>query len=460
MMPHEFAAWARTAKESLDVTDVVVEAARKTCTLVGKLRVTDDHFTMELARPAGVRLPGAENDDDRAISWSLRGQINGVLSFSCRAVLVNWDYFWDLEGSSRFEATSIAVTFPREVKRVTTDIYRYFAFLPGVKLLGTNVKTETTTVNDFLGESKSCHLDTLKGGNEQWEFGLVQRDNDVAVHARYKDGSAATEEQARRLFRGFLFAFSFTHGVEVWPQHSKFSQGKYIIEEVVTPVREYPKTHHPFLFPKHCVLARNLLTALVKGTEFFFRDDQFTRDIERLFWLARLATTGQAPVDVGTLTLCSVLEGFIDLTYDHLRLDSVPTPNLGELRQFDESKAKVVTFIEQQSEWPPSVRNRLCGVLAGAKSVRFADRCKAVAAHLSVPWDGVMDVALQVWHRERNPLAHGGRVYADHEDDLLKSVRNQSCLACAINILFAKLCGYTGLAMRSTVEEGKTDIQI
>lgn len=469
MIASEFALYARTGGESLRISDVTVEAGCQTCNVDGKLRIADDSFELELNIPAGVTLPGVTGCEIEQDSWQVRGQIEEDLRFSCTAGLVSWNPFPGIASRVSLLATSLTVDehvgsrAPIGVQDATHDenlpLFRSFALLPNLKLLGANCGTHVTRVNGFLGESWSRHIDTLKGETEAWEFGLIPAGEDLTIHLHHKKGFPATEDTVRRDFRGLLSAISFTHGVQAWPQHFQLWRGDRKLEDAITPARKLSKTNHPFLFPKHCVNASDLVCALTKVTLFLSRDDEFAREIERLIFLARLAGTGDTPMDVGTLSLCAVFQGFVDRIFEHFQLESKVMGNSKELGEFAQAKSDLIEHVRKLQGFSPSVIERLQGCLGGRDSIRLKEKFRAVVDQLGLPWDGVMEVAFKVWDEERSPLAHGARVRSESDEDLRTSWRNQSCLACAINILFAKLCGYSGVAMYSTVEE-KTDIRI
>ena len=469
MIASEFALYARTGGESLRISDVTVAAGGQTCHVDGKLRIADDSFELELNTPAAVTFPGVDGYEREEDSWQVRGLIEEDLRFSCTACLVSWNPFPGIAGRARLLATSLTVDehvrsqTPIGAQDATQSedlpLFRSFGLLPNLKLLGANCGTHVTKVNDFLGKNWSSHIDTLKGETAAWEFGLVPEGEDLTVHLHHKKGFPANEDMARRDFRGLLSAISFTHGVQAWPQHFQLWRGNRKLEDSITPARKLPKSSHPFLFHRHCVIASDLVCALTRVTLFLSQDDEFAREIERLIFLARLAGTGDTPLDVGTLSLCAIFQGFVDRTFEHFQLEWKVMSNSKELREFAQAKSDLIGHVKKLQGFSPSVIERLQSCLGGRDSIRLKEKFRAVVDHLGLPWNGVMEVAFKVWDEERSPLAHGARVRSESDEDLRASWRNQSCLACAINILFAKLCGYSGVAMYSTVEE-KTDICI
>ncbi len=469
MIAKEFASYARTGGESLRISDVTVEAGCQTRQLDGKLQILDGYFVIELNVPAGVMLPGVDGYGTSQNSWRLRGWIEENVVFSCTSILESWNPFPEIAGSARFLATSLIISddISEQPNDRTQGVapnedlssFRCFAILPDFQLLGANCSTHVTKLNDFLGESRSHRTDTLKGDAGAWEFGLIPCERDLAVHLRYKKGFPANEQTARRAFWGLLSAISFTHGVQVWPQHFQLWHGNRKLEEIVTPARKFLKTNHPFLFQRHCVVATDLVCALTKVALFLSQDNAFTKEIERLMFLARLSGTEDTPIDVGTLSLCAVFEGLVDQTFDFFQLGNALLDKDKELKEFAQAKTKLVEYTSKLEGFSPATIERLQGGLAWMNPIRLKDKFRAVVDQFGLPWDGVMGIALKVWDEERGRLAHGARVRSECDEDLRASWRNQSRLGCAINILFAKLCGYGGVAMYSTVEE-KTDIRI
>jgi hypothetical protein len=109
-----------------------------------------------------------------------------------------------------------------------------FARLVNYKPLWCNSYSETVYENDFLGKSSSTLRDTLRGAFDEFEYALVERDEDCDVHLRLKEGAVISPCVFRNTFSALLRAVAFVHGQHAWPQWERVKTDSRVLHELAS----------------------------------------------------------------------------------------------------------------------------------------------------------------------------------------------------------------------------------
>jgi hypothetical protein len=323
--------------------------------------------------------------------------------------------------------------------------YWGYAYLEGNKPIWKNAGTNTKSVNDFLGDSSHSARDTFMGKFDEFEFALIRADDDCKAYFRTRDGSTVSETAFISAFASFRRAIAFVQGREAWPQHIRITRGFTTIQEDVYPHRVLPSTQWRFLNQTGCANGADLEQAIVLATKFFLRGDVISETVQRALYLCRQSSLRVTPLDVGTLSLCAVFEGLVIAIHRHLAGADLTD----EAREFEAAKAELLMLARKREGEGASSFSRLVGLLGAAKPYRPKDALQWLVKHLNLRWEPEMKEVLVAWQSERHTLAHG-----DEPDDSSGDRMTQQCrLAGGINLIIARLMGYTGLAIFSALED-------
>lgn len=462
MKSDEFAKWARGGAEPLRVDDISIATPSGTFDGRGTLRIDKEHFVLKVTLNNSARLPEVHGTYRREQFWKICGRIDDRLPFSAEGLSAerstHHGHYAVEQATFDLDTLSFVTEHTRTRDRETTEAlapadgddtcessaFWGCAYLEGHKPAWTNAGTNTKETNDFLGDSSRQASDTFMGEFDDFEFAMVRVDKDCEAYLRTKKGIGVNAAVFRTTFDAFRTAIAFIHGREAWPQHTIIKQGFDTLQDDVHPHRELASTSWRLLSETACANGADLRLALVSATKFFLRGDAVSELVQRTLYLCRQSSLRVAPLDVGTLSLCAVFEGLVTGLHRNLAApDGTP-----EAVAFNTAKAELLTLARQrESEGVPGF-SRLVGLLSSAKPYRAKDALQWLASHLGLRWETEMTDALAAWTSERHALAHG----SEPEEDSCDRMTNQSRLAGAINLIVARLVGYTGLAIFSAVE--------
>ena len=463
MKTDEFAKWAHGAGETLRVDEIEVVTPEAIFGGHGTLRCEDEQFVLKMTLHGSQKLPQVQGTYTREQFWEIRGRIDDKLPFSAEGLAgdrsSHWGHYAVDQATFHFGHLSfsteqtrtrereLAELVTRESNRDDNKPYSYwgYAYLEGNKPIWKNAGTNTKTVNDFLGDSSHSAHDTFMGKFDDFEFALIRADDDCKAYLRTRDGSTVSETAFISAFASFRHAIAFVQGRETWPQHIQITRGFTTILEDVCPHRELASTQWRLLNQTGCANGADLEQAIVLATKFFLRGDAISKIVQRALYLCRQSSLKVTPLDVGTLSLCAVFEGLVTAIHRHL----AGTDPTDEARAFEAAKAELLVLARKREGEGASSFSRLVGLLGAAKPYRPKDALQWLVEHLSLRWEPEMKEVLAAWQTERHALAHG----AEPDDSSGDRMTQQSRLAGGINLITARLMGYTGLAIFSALED-------
>ena len=167
---------------------------------------------------------------------------------------------------------------------------------------------------------------------------MIRVEKNSEVYLRTKEGSRVNEEEFRATVAALRTAIAFVHGREAWPQHITIKHGFHTIQDDVHPPRELESTPWSLLSERACANGADLGLALVSATKFFLRNDSISELVQRTLYLCRQSSLRVAPLDVGTLSMCAVLEGLVATLHRCLAAPGATPDAAG----FDAAKAELV----------------------------------------------------------------------------------------------------------------------
>lgn len=463
MKIEEFASWARRGGEPLRVDGISIATTNGIFNGRGTLKVAGEELLLKVTLNDS-QLPDLESGRyyTREEFWSISGRIEDRLPFQAAGLSAerstHHGHFTVQEASFHLSHLSFVTDQSRAMEDTTaaffatnreseeTSDFWGRAFLEGHKPLWTNEKSVTKTCNGYLGDCLVEHKsDTYKGEFEDFEFAMIRVEKDTEVYLRTKKGSSVDEGEFRATFEAYRKAIAFTHGREAWPQHITIKRGFRTVQDDIYPPRKLAKTPWCLLSERTCANGSDLGLALVAATKFFLRADDLSKLVLRSLYLCRQSSLRVAPLDVGTLSLCAVLEGLVMSLHRQLLVSDAT----GEAIAFENAKDWLIRMARRcESRKLPGFK-RLVGILSSARPYRMKEAFERLADHLDLPWEPEMKDALAAWSAERNALAHGGAPEEGSCDRMAK----QSRLAGAVNLIVARLIGYYGLAVFSAIEE-------
>ena len=314
-----------------------------------------------------------------------------------------------------------------------------------------NARTTKTVTNDFLGAKRSWYADTFIDRAKDYDFALIQKDEDLEVQFRSKAKFRSKgEADDQRRFRALLNAVGFTHGFQPWPfRISHWRDGKKVSDRITAPRPVRSSIHAPFdrgLGRSLRISRKGVSNSPIRlAARFFESGTDTSKQLSHLLFLTRAGSADFVDPRVRTLALCSLFEGIIDLLFDALDLEKElrrADPGFGDyIRQRDKLCARLLKFSARRN----LALRRLAGSLEHAKAFRVKDKFKALCNHFHLTYSPNMKKHFDSWSAKRNPLSHG------RWDSELEDFIHEARIAGAINILVLKLMGYSGKVRAVTV---------
>lgn len=515
MTADEFAKYARShTSESLRVDEVIVRARKDSFYMNGSLRIVDETFVLDLTqrepqpqrqsiwsslwemlrrlfarRPSPSRdLPHVGGFVGASQFWEITGVIENALRFRCRTIPSSHTLsVGDVSTTgARFELDRISLTsdaltheqtaallekidaspkdrdgnfqesviVPAEEVGPPSDdiVYEFVALIPGVEPVWSDQFTTVVKTNAYLGETKHWDRDTIMGSAADVEFSLIKRDSDMEVHMRYRKGLRVTERAARDRFTSLLAAVAFTHGCEPWYQRYQVFRGIQHLEDTVTARQSVPQTAYSAMSRRLASNGADLAQAITLAMDFFSAATKTTERIKTLLHIVRQAGAAHVAFDLGMTGLCTVFEGVVDALYKEAELGASIIAKSDDLKAFTTARDTVALELASRASTDPGYK-RLRSVIQSAKVVGGVEKAMAIASHLRLDWDKLLKLAFDAWAKERNPGAHGSYDAENDEGVIRDRMFNKSRIAGGINLLVQKRMGYTGLAVRSMLED-------
>jgi hypothetical protein len=127
-----------------------------------------------------------------------------------------------------------------------------------------------------------------------------------------------------------------------------------------------------------------------------------------------------------------------------------------EAKAFEQARGQLMDFAKTHQEAGAAGFSRLAGLLAAAKPYRTKDNLSWLSERLNLRWDPEMKEVLEAWQKERHALAHG----REPSEASVNRMFLQSRLAGGINLIIARIIGYSGLAVYSVLEDRYTRLPL
>lgn len=472
----------RTKNEPLRVDGVIIETGAKKFLAHGTLAVGKSDFRLRLAIENGeVPLPtGVYTPKD---FWKISGVIDDETSFTAHGLPTGTESGFSAVPYSRavFHVHQLSLVkeiteedraarkreIEESLRRLSKILKREFtepiqtanapirlshhARLIRYPLIWKNSGTETKREAPLGRKSSNSKWNVLHASFANCEFLLTQEGEDCLVDVFPAGEGVIESAQQDAIFEAFLWAIAFVNARDAWPQETKVTGECSTLKHIVTVPRDTSKSRSPLLNDTACANGADLAKALECATEFFLANPEgIAATVHQLLYLARNAASSSTPHEVGTLALCSIFEGIVDLL-DGFHFSNTQSEDEAA---FLDAKTDLLSACSKLKAALPShetvktrAYDRFAGMIGAAHFSRFKEKLPRLVAHYGLPWKGCFDLALASWHKHRNPLAHG-RLLGCNGDEL----ESQSRIAGAINLLMAAAMGYKGLAIFSSVE--------
>jgi len=442
----DFAKRLRVVGTSMPVERVVIKTPKGNFRGVGTLLVHKHELVLDVLVNGSSPVPDVLGTYTEADLWTISGIADYQYPFRSKAVARS------RRTASRSTRTHSAefslhrvLLQPRQ--RVTqrekksADYAR--AFFIGFKLTWASTSTDTKTTHPFLGESSGWKRDSLIGEIGPFEYCLIQRDSDCELIMRRRRNARRVKDwNFVEFWTALLKAVAFAHGQHAWPQYCLVKAGSRVVEEWATAPRGSLRSKYPPITRRGCANGDSLDGLIGAATRVFYTGDQFAEDLATLLFVAREAGGSKTPHTVGTLSLCSCLEGLINLlAQHHLSNDERDT-------SFEQVRSTLQDALAHaRSESNTKAADRFSGIISSARSVRTMDLLFRIGEHFKIAKSKFRKVE-KSWHRQRNPLSHG-RFGDASVNDLL----DQSRIAGTINMLACCAIGHKGIVPLSFLED-------
>jgi hypothetical protein len=311
------------------------------------------------------------------------------------------------------------------------------------ELVFANAGTDTKIKNDFLGKGGGGALDTFIDRASDYDFGIIQKEKDLLVCLRSKQGfKSESISSDREKFQALLMGIGFTHGFQPWPYRTEYWRGGRKISDEIKPRRILPRTSYaPFdrdigIFSGR--VKRNKKNSPTRlAARFFAIDDTFHQYINQLLFLFR--ETGGASFHIRTMALCSLFEGIISLVFEELKLADKLRASSSYYAEYACLRSRLARRIKRLAgKSGRQTLSRIANMLSSAQEFRVEDKFKAICQHFQLEYESEMVRHLDAWKRKRNPLMHGK--WKETDEDF----SDQALIAGAINIVALKVMGYSG----------------
>ncbi len=337
----------------------------------------------------------------------------------------------------------------------------FSGLLRGFKLIARNAGTTIVERNDFLGERKSRRNDTQCGDlSGDWEYGLIERGEDVEFHLRSKSGCKSPDaNQDLQSLHAFLGALAFIHGQHAWPFTLEFRRdGKLITDRVRAPKIAKRSPHQPFneRIWFNAVAGNfewDFGMALQKAYAFFSQENQLTAEVSTLLFLCREAAGGDAHGTISNIALCSLLDSAVNLVFEQ----KVEHQQTEAVKAFDDARSKLLAFIAENIEnvgrAAEKAWRRFQTIATNSEFYAAREKFRSVGEHLGFKWEGDWQEIFRFWGKWRPRLVHRGTGGDDDSEPAATHFNIGSRVIGAIHMLVLKLMGYEGVMVSSTFED-------
>src|SRR5438093_1598759 len=250
------------------IPDFVFKSGDQEISAPAQLVRHEDEFQFTLHFNSGRPPPelqsargGFFNDADKK---TIRGQINGEISFRCD------DVFPPSTMTTRSRGTSITVLDSHRMHLVaegtdamtTIEVHKLIGktteeehqekagfnahlIYHGPKLKMFDAGTEVTTKNDFLGEAASSSADTHQFKSDAWEGALIQNELELHLHLRSREDVDVdlSVEDTINVVESANQAIGFVLGFNPWPAYREIRIDHRVFERWISPQFDLPTTY-------------------------------------------------------------------------------------------------------------------------------------------------------------------------------------------------------------------------
>ena len=337
----------------------------------------------------------------------------------------------------------------------------FSGLLRGFKLISRNASTRSEEHNDFLGTKSSVSYNTQCGGlAPEWEYGLIERGEDVEFHLRLKsDCKSLNAQNDLAILHAFLDAVAFMHGQHAWPFTLEFRRDSKLITDRVRPPKISTRSPHQPFNERIWFNARagnvqwDFESALQKAYAFFRAESAVTAEVKQLLFLCREAAGAAVHGTITNIALCSLLDSAVNLVFEHRiegKSHKVETT-------FNEVRTRILALIVKNAanarDTAEEAWRRFQAIVTNSEFHSAREKFRAVAEHIGFKWDGDWEEIYRFWAKWRPRLSHRGTKSDDDAESIAAHFNIESRVVGAIHMLVLKLMGYEGVMVSSTFED-------
>lgn len=407
-------------------------------TVPAKLVSKEDAFVFELhlcqqRLPKEFKPQGRNGFYTRADCLSIKGEINGEIPFSCE------DIFPPRHIETRSRGTSV-VTLTSECLRLTpegtdcmasaslskllggndTEWPSYSAHLiyHGPKLLTPNAGTHIETKNDFIGSSSNASFDTHQFEGKGYKAALIERDEELHLHVLGENLSTPrkSDEEIGSIVDSIQSSVGLCFGFNPWPVYREVRIDHAIKESWVMPHLRLPTTYlapvsealwHQMRATPNAPI-HDIIPCIADGLRELPNDKR--KRLLTLLWHVRSIASSENS-QMRLLSICAALDGFMKLV-----IDAEPSQKLSTRDTWEKASQK-----------------------------------------LGISWDKWTHSIFELWGKYRHHLSHGW-LWINQDSKSGDSFSDYAILGCALHLLSAHLCGYSGPVVSNFIENRMTAI--
>ena len=304
----------------------------------------------------------------------------------------------------------------------------------------------------------------VKGETDIFEYVLTKDEatSDLYIALYSKKGCpSAGKDKDWIKFDAFMNALAFANGIHAWPYRIEYCQaGQKFTDRVTTAHKLRRSTHSPFterlaFNAQTGDLVWNFQDAIRCAATFFEKDTPLSKEVAIILFLFREADDG-VHSEITTIALCALFENLVRLLFRELNMKK--TSDQTNVEFFEQAKTELADYIQPKISDKGDGYRRLLNVVRSAHLYSIEQMFQALVTHFGLQWQDDMENIYKTWSRARNPLVHDKARAETTEDKLKESVKHESKIAGAINILLLKLFGYSGWLRHSALEDGYRQI--
>lgn len=348
----------------------------------------------------------------------IRGQINGEIAFECSDVFPPSSSLWRSRGTSvvRFGsgrmnllAEGVDALGAAEMMKLlgeeseSSEEISFSAHLiyHGPQLKLRDAGSEVISKNDFLGEASSSSFDTHLFSGKDYEAALIQKDKELHLHLRSKDGvENFSADQILALVDNVNAAIGFCLGFNPWPAYREVRRDHVVVERWISPKDNLPSTYFiPITERMYGRRERQPEDSIIAHIADGLRGLPLVQHerLATLLWHMRSNVLSELPPATRLLIVCALLDSMTKL---------------------------------------------VCGLQPDDKPATDKTWRKA-SDTLGLSWESWTRDIFELWGKYRHKLSHGW-LWLDEVVDTQVFYKDYPRLVCAFNLLVACLCGFRG----------------